>query len=64
MNFLVTITETLKVGQRKRRVYRFVVFATSEAAAVPTFALTHGGWLTPGADVSVEAYDRAVIEIT
>ncbi len=64
MNFLLTITDALKVGQRTRRVHRFVVFATSQAAAIPTFALTHGVWLTPGSDVTVQAYDHAVVALS
>jgi hypothetical protein len=64
MNFLLTITDALKTGQRKRRMHRFVVFATSQAAVIPTFALTHGLWLTPGSDVTVQAYGHAVVVLS
>lgn len=61
--FLLTILESLKVGQRKRRQWRFVVLATSAAAAIPTFKLTHEHWMTEGSDITVEPWHGQVVRL-
>jgi hypothetical protein len=63
MNYLLTITDPLQTGQRRRRVHQFVVAATSEAAVIPTFQLTHWVWMTPGAQVDVAPYTHAVVQL-
>lgn len=60
---MVTITDPLARRQRKRRVARFLVLATSEATVIPTFNLTQEQHLVPNAQVDVEAWDSPVARL-
>lgn len=59
--FIVTQTRPLATGQRKRRVDRFLVEATSDAVVIPTLMLTLGSWVVPHASLCVTPFDHQVV---
>lgn len=61
--FILTVIEPLKVGQRKRREWRFAVMAADEQSARTEFAASHDHYITPGCDISVEPFGTNVVRL-